>query len=46
MLRKIIQVVEVGKAFRTVRAVDGVSFEVNAGEIFALLGPTGQANPL
>lgn len=29
------------KAFGDVRAVDGVSFEVGAGEIFAFLGPNG-----
>ena len=31
----------VRKAFRTVVAVDDVSFEVNRGEIFGLLGPNG-----
>jgi ABC-2 type transport system ATP-binding protein len=41
MSNLLIQVQEVGKAFRTVRAVDGVSFEVKQGEIFALLGPNG-----
>jgi ABC-2 type transport system ATP-binding protein len=30
-----------GKTFGDVRAVDGVSFEVRAGEIFAFLGPNG-----
>lgn len=29
------------KAFKDVRAVDGVSFDVKAGEIFAFLGPNG-----
>ena len=29
------------RSYGSVRAVDGVSFEVRAGEVFALLGPNG-----
>src|SRR5437588_1925041 len=29
------------KTFGTIRAVDGISFDVRAGEIFAFLGPNG-----
>ena len=29
------------KVYGTIRAVDGVSFEINEGEIFAFLGPNG-----
>src|ERR1043165_7444584 len=41
-----IQVVDLTKSFRDLRrglvhAVDGVSFEARAGEIFGLLGPNG-----
>ncbi len=31
----------IAKAFGAVRAVDGVTFHVNAGEIYGLLGPNG-----
>lgn len=41
MKNPIVQAIDVGKAFRTTRAVDGVSFDVRSGEIFALLGPNG-----
>jgi ABC-type branched-subunit amino acid transport system ATPase component len=37
----VLTVREVEKRFEGVTAVDGLSFEVSAGEIFALLGPNG-----
>jgi ABC-2 type transport system ATP-binding protein len=37
----VIVVRDVRKAFGDVKAVDGVSFDVQAGEIFGLLGPNG-----
>ena len=36
-----IQLLDLEKRFREVRAVDGVSLEVQAGEFFSLLGPSG-----
>src|SRR6476660_6820588 len=36
-----IQLLDLEKRFRDVRAVDGVSLEVGAGEFFSLLGPSG-----
>jgi ABC-2 type transport system ATP-binding protein len=36
-----VRVHEVVKQFGTLRAVDGVSFEIAAGEIFGILGPNG-----
>ncbi|MBK8479253.1 MAG: ABC transporter ATP-binding protein [Opitutaceae bacterium] len=37
----LLQVDRLSKAFAAVRAVDGVSFTVQAGEIYGLLGPNG-----
>jgi ABC-2 type transport system ATP-binding protein len=37
----VISVADVRKAYGSVQAVDGVSFEVAPGEIFGLLGPNG-----
>jgi spermidine/putrescine transport system ATP-binding protein len=36
-----IQLVDLEKRFRDIRAVDGVSLEVGSGEFFSLLGPSG-----
>lgn len=38
---KAIQVQQLHKDFGEIHAVDGISFEVQAGEIFSLLGPNG-----
>jgi len=40
-MQPIISVKNVSKKFKDVTAVDNVSFDVNAGEIFAFLGPNG-----
>ncbi|PCK79944.1 ABC transporter ATP-binding protein [Rhizobium sophoriradicis] len=37
----ILSVRNIGKSFGGIRAVDGVSFEVNKGEILGLIGPNG-----
>ena len=37
----VIRVRDVRKAYGEIRAVDGVSFEVQSGEVFGLLGPNG-----
>ena len=36
-----IEISSVKKSYGSLRAVDGVSFSVDKGEIFALLGPNG-----
>ena len=36
-----VEIEKIAKSFGTQRAVDGVSFEVEKGEIFGLLGPNG-----
>ena len=41
MNNKAIQVQDLHKNFGDVYAVQGVSFDVQAGEIFSLLGPNG-----
>ena len=37
----VLEVHDVHKRYRAVKAVDGLSFDVGAGEIVALLGPNG-----
>ncbi len=37
----VIEVKDLGKTYGTLVAVDGVSFEVNEGEIFGMVGPNG-----
>ena len=41
MTTKAIEVKNLHKAFGDLKAVDGVSFEIEKGEIFSLLGPNG-----
>lgn len=41
MAQKVIEAVDVVKRFGDVVAVDGISFDVDKGEIFAFLGPNG-----
>ena len=32
---------DIGKSFGGVKAVDGISFDLRAGELLALIGPNG-----
>ena len=41
MAQPVIAVEELEKSYGSVRAVDGISFEVDAGEIFGIVGPNG-----
>ena len=41
MFTPILEVKEIYKYFKDIKAVDGVSFTVNSGEFIALLGPNG-----
>src|ERR1700720_2612409 len=41
MNRTIIEATDVVKRFGDLKAVDGISFSVNEGEVFAFLGPNG-----
>jgi len=43
---KAIEAKNLTKKFGDFKAVDGISFEVNEGEIFGLLGPNGAGKPL
>src|SRR3954454_20172396 len=37
----LLKVDNLGKSFGGVRAVDGIEFQLNAGELLALIGPNG-----
>ncbi len=41
MIREVIKVENLRKYYKDVKAVDGISFEVRYGEVFAFLGPNG-----
>jgi len=37
----VLEVKDLRKSFGTVKAVDGISFSVEAGEVFTIIGPNG-----
>ncbi|MGH3306708.1 MAG: ATP-binding cassette domain-containing protein, partial [Nocardioides sp.] len=37
----VVRLVDVHLSFKGVRAIEGVSFEVHPGELFAIIGPNG-----
>jgi branched-chain amino acid transport system ATP-binding protein len=41
----LLHVENLGKSFGGVKAVDGIHFELKAGELLALIGPNGRASP-
>jgi len=41
MSKPVVEVNDLVKQYKTVTAVDGISFQVYEGEIFAFLGPNG-----
>ena|SRR5258707_985013 len=41
MTESVVEVIGVGKRYGATTALEGVSFQVEAGEIFGLLGPNG-----
>jgi ABC-2 type transport system ATP-binding protein len=40
-MKKVIEVENLEKSYKSLRALDGISFDVNEGEILGLLGPNG-----
>ena len=41
----LLEVRDIRKAYGAIRAVDGVSFAVEPGEILGVIGPNGRARP-